>query len=122
MNDDCATITKGGWLTDKHVHAAQILLKEQFLHMSGMQAPTLAEIQAFDIQKGDFVQILNASQCHWLCVARIGSQVDEIQVYDSFYQSLPMTVKECVAGIVSTQKHALTLQYMNVQRQCNLSD
>lgn len=120
--DDCTTISKGGWLTDCHIHAAQILLKEQFPHISGMQAPTLAECQAFDLQPGEFVQILNVDQSHWLCVARIGSLVDKIQVYDSLYQSLPMAVKECVAGIVSTQNHALTFQYMNVQRQCNLAD
>ena len=90
--------------------------------MPGLQEPTLGQTQSFDTQSGEFVQILHSSGCHWVAVARLGSQEQEIEVYDSLYTSLPMRVKECLAGIVYSYKPSLTLKYMNVQRQRNLDD
>ena len=114
--------SNGEWLTDLHIHAAQILLQQQFPEMSGLQCPLLSEPQTFAVQHGEFAQILNAARCHWVTVARIGCHDDEIQVYDSLYSSLPMGVKQCLAGIVFSSRSKLLLQYMNVQRQCNSSD
>ena len=52
----------------------------------------------------------------------LGSQEQAIEIYDSLYSSLPMRVKECLAGIVFSHKPSLILKYMNVQWQQNLND
>ena len=63
-----------------HINAAQTLLKQQFPHVPGLQDPTLAETQTFDAQFEEFVQVLHTAGCHWVAVARLGSQESEIQV------------------------------------------
>ena len=52
-------LSASGWLSDKIVQAAQLLMLQQFPHMSGLQAPTLQQAQAFQIHRGEFVQIIH---------------------------------------------------------------
>ena len=40
----------GGWLNDKHIHAAQQLLKMQYPGVQGLQDPLLQSTHTFDIQ------------------------------------------------------------------------
>ena len=68
-NEHRRIISDGEWLSDLHINAAQTLLKQQFPHVPGLQDPTLAEMQTFDAQSGEFVQVLHTAGCHWVAVA-----------------------------------------------------
>lgn len=108
--DNLNIIVDGKWLTDKHIDAAQGLLKKQFPHVRGLQSPTLSQTQTFEIQTGEFAQILNTGG-HWVTVTRTDGQSDDIEVYDSLYSVLPMSTKECIAGIAAIQRCATTKQW-----------
>ena len=47
-----------GWLNDNVISATQLLILQPFPHMSGLQPPTLAQTKAFQVHRGEFVQIL----------------------------------------------------------------
>ena len=66
-----------------NISAVQTLLKMQFPHMPGLQEPALGQNQSLDMQYGEFVQILHSSGCHRVAVARLGSQEEAIEIYDS---------------------------------------
>ena len=54
----------GGWLTDKHIKAAQDLLKQQFPDVGGLQPTVYGQTGQWDIMAGEGVQILNESNSH----------------------------------------------------------
>ena len=56
-------------LTDKHIDAAQELLKKQFPRVQGLQCTLLSQSQTFEIQTGDFAQILNTGG-HWVAISK----------------------------------------------------
>ena len=63
------------WLTDDVINAAQTLLKRAYPNIGGLQDTALAEILAFGVQRGEFVQVfeliwmsLDHSIQHWLQV------------------------------------------------------
>jgi len=80
---DKEIITGGKWLNDNNIDAGQVLLKKAYPHVDGLQSTILGETLAFDIPKGEFVQILNVSGCHWITVSNIGCQPGHINIYDS---------------------------------------
>ena len=55
-----------GWLNDSIISAAQKLIVQQFPTMSGLQPTTLAETMAFQVHRGEFVQMVHVDGCHWL--------------------------------------------------------
>ena len=76
-----------GWLTDSHINAAQQLLKEACAAISGFQDVACGVVLSFDVELGEFVQILNNQRGHWLTVSTIGCPHPTIAVYDSMYHS-----------------------------------
>ena len=65
-------ITSGVWLDDSVICAAQRLLLEQHPHIGGFQNTLHAENLSMEPQVGEFIQILNINQCHWVTVSTIG--------------------------------------------------
>lgn len=97
--EDKLIINKGKWLTDTIINAFQILLQNFHPQVGGLQDTVLAETLAFNIEKGDFVQILNlsrapGSQCRILVVSQELLQfmtvcvVAMFQIADSIYRIL----------------------------------
>ena len=76
-------LSTGGWLNDKHIIASEQLLEQQNFRVEGLQNPVLQESCTFDIQGGEFVQILNMSGNHWIAVSTIGYAPAHVQVYVS---------------------------------------
>ena len=74
----------------------------------------LSQTQTFDIQTGDFAQILNTGG-HWVTVQQ-GLPVEVMTLRSTTSCMLPMSTKECIAGIVFTSKNAFRLQFKDVQR------
>lgn len=80
---DRISITTGEWLTDAVVNCAQKLLKESYPLMGGLQMTTLGETLAYTVETGEFVQIVNMRQNHWITVSNIGCIPNHFNVYDS---------------------------------------
>ena len=94
-------IKEGGWLNDKHIEAANILLRKQFPSVVGLQSRVLGQTFAFDICQRPFIQILNVQGNHWCTVARISSS--DVHVYDSLLQCLPEDAKLQIAAILCSK-------------------
>ena len=60
-----------GWLTDKIIAAAQMLMLQHSPHMAGLQPPTLQKVFAFQVHSGEFVQIIHVRHKHWCVVSTV---------------------------------------------------
>ena len=112
--EDKRVLLGNGWLNDKHIMAAQALLKHQS-SVGGLQSPQLGKRLAFSIAKGDMVQILHSGGRHWVTASTIGTQPGHVRIYDSLYSDLPFSTKEQIAAIVCSSGPEITLEYANVQ-------
>ena len=101
-------------VTDNILAASQRLLQRQ-TGAHGLQPPCIGQMCAFDIQKGDFIQIVNNGHAHWLTISTIGAVDGTVNVYDSLYMSVSSCVKNQVAAIVYTNKKVITLNFIDVQ-------
>ena len=111
------------WLTDDVINAAQTLLKRAYPNIGGLQDTALAEILAFDIQRGEFVQVLNLSGCHWITVSNIGCKSGFVNVYDSIPSCyVSMRTKEQIAAMLFSEDKELILEYQAVQSQRGRND
>ena len=116
-------LTKGNWLTDDVINAAQNLLKRAYPHVGGLQDTILAETLALDVQEGEFVQVLNMSGCHLITVSNIGCQPGFVNIYDSipsYY--VPTRLKEQIAAMLFSKEKEFTLEFQAVQSQRGNSD
>ena len=76
------------FLNDRHINAAQQLLKEQFPNIDGLQDSLLSQL-SFNPSVNEGIQIHHTEQCHW--VTSIGGS---LSVYDSLYSSLTINDKK----------------------------
>ena len=76
---------EGGWLTESVINAVQTLLKKSFPHVGRLQPTSLGETLGFAIARGEFIQILNISNHHWLTVCNIECSLEHVNVYDSIH-------------------------------------
>ena len=123
--NDKNIIMKGKWLSDKHIVAAQTLLKQQFSHIGGLQPPIFNENNSWDIMRMEGVQILNDSNIHWLCISTMGCSTDVVDIYDSIKtkSKKPSShIKEQVAAILHSPADSITLRTIESQEQHNGSD
>ena len=105
------------WVTDSIVNAAQSLLKKANPRMAGFQSVALGLTMSFDVEPGEFVQILHSGHGHWLTISTVGTQHPEVQVYDSMYTCCPTACKTQIASLLATNHSAIELKYMDVQMQ-----
>ena len=75
--DDKNAILLGYWLTDKHISAANQLLKRGFPQCKGLDNPILGGKFSFPILRGEGVQMLHVDKSHWICVSTIGCTFGE---------------------------------------------
>ena len=65
---------KDMWLNDNIINAAQKLLKCQFNYFGGFWDTILESKLQFSIEDGEFIQILNKNNNHWILVTNVGTQ------------------------------------------------
>ena len=58
------------WLDDAIIAASQNLLKNQHPAVGSLQPPVLASNLAMEPQIGEFVQVLNLRENHWIVVSQ----------------------------------------------------
>ena len=99
------SLSQGNWLTDSVINAAQTLLKQQFPHVGGLLEAVLADTLGFEIQRGEFVQILKVRRSYWITISNIGCQDGVVNVYDSMPNcDIPRRTKEQIAVILLWKK------------------
>ncbi len=115
--DKHALLSPVGWITDTLIDASQQLLKQQFSMLSGLECVDLGLVMSFNVQPGEFLQILNTSHHHWLTISTIGVQHPEVCVFDSLYSCIPRMVQAQIATIMCTQNNSIEVKMMDVQQQ-----
>ena len=99
------------------------MLRTSYRHIGGLQDTALAETLSFDIQRGEFVQVLNVSGSHWITVSTIGCQPGVVNIYDSIPScGVPTHTKEQIAAIIFNQDKEVTLEFQAVQSQRGSND
>ena len=111
-------IEDGDWLQHQHISAAQSLLRKQFPSQTGLQDTiVLAQKLSWNSRVEDFIQIVNISNNHWVCVTNINCPPDTIDVYDSMYATPSKTLLLQVGVIVRCQQDTFTVRMIDMQRQ-----
>lgn len=64
--------TPGEWLSDSIINAAVTLLKVQYPFLSGLQDVNLGLTNSYNVETGEFIQILHNGSNHWNVASTIG--------------------------------------------------
>ena len=117
----------------------QKLLQSKY-SVGGLQDPGYGIGCKFTMQKGPFIQILHVNGNHWICVSNMMSKkgmncVDNIinhyyiilitghiQVFDSLYNDISSDTVNQICSIVRSQKKSVTIEIMDVLKQCGSTD
>ena len=78
-------LSPSGWLSDSVIATAQLLILQEFPHLSGLQDPVFQQNLSFQVHRGDFVQIVNN---HWCTVSNVGCDEGVVNVYVSLYSQV----------------------------------
>ena len=73
---DADLINKGEWLSDRHMTAANILLRERFPHVAGLMDTLLQYRNEYAHPTHEYVQIFNVGNSHWIAATNIGENTD----------------------------------------------
>ena len=111
-----------GLLNDSIINASQQLLKELFPFLPGLQGVELGAIMGFEVEAGEFVQIVHNGKNHWLLISTIGVEHPTVRVYDSMYNSLGSHTQNQIAALLHTDSSSISIEMMNVQVQAGGSD
>lgn len=114
---DCSVLQNGKWLSDKHMQAAQNLLKKQFPEVGGLRTPLLSQGSHWKSMEGEGVQILNELNCHWVCMPTISCPPNVVKVWDSMAKHVSAHVKKQIAEILRSPATSLTIHSMEAQQQ-----
>ena len=111
------------WLNDRHIAAAQYLLKQQHPDVSGLQPTVLQLTRTFDIHRDcEFVQCLNVSSNHWITVSTIGCPPGFSNMYDSMHLKTTTSLKTIIADMMFFDKKAIKIRNVHIQQQIGGSD
>lgn len=123
--EDKDIICNGDWLTDKHVNAMNKLLTDQFPVQEGLQDTLLLAFHSkYQSGVSNFVQVVNVSKQHWVCISNILSPPGVVEIYDSVpnYSFNSLSLKKQVAAILKTEARSFDLHHVDVQRQVGAAD
>ena len=122
---DKLELLQGKWLTDKHINAANFLLKKQFQTQNGLEDPlVLSEKLICTSLSANFVQIINIKRQHWVCASNINCPAGVVDVYDS----MPRMSYNCkilqkqLAALAKTIHRELEIRFIDVQHQVDSND
>ena len=114
-----------GWLNDVIMDTSMNLLKCQFPELEGFEPCYLAYNGGFKRHSNLFVQSLNRSKgsgSHWVTVSNINCLNDEIMVYDSAFDDLPLDEQIVISELVGTDSNVLKVKFADIQMQRNSYD
>ena len=101
------------------------LLKCQFPELEGFEPCYLAYNGGFKRHSNLFAQSFNRSKgsgSHWVTVSNINCLNDEIMVYDSAFDDLPLDEQIVISELVGTDSNVLKVKFADIQLQRNSYD
>ena len=113
-------LNPAGWLTDSIIDAAQKLIKD-VSPVPGLESVSCGLTMSFDIQRGEFIQILNTGKKHWVTASSIGVSHPVVRIYDSLYSSAGTDLESQVASLIHTEDHNIHLEFMDMPVQAGIS-
>ena len=117
QSDKEILLSHTAWLNDAIINVAQKLLKKANPAVPGLQDVVCGLMMNFDVEPGEFVQILHTGHGHWNTVSTIGVRHSEVQIFDSMYICMPTMAKAQIASLLNTEEASITVNFMNVQMQ-----
>lgn len=117
VDDKAILLSATGLLNDSLINAAQKLLANQFPTMPGLQDVLNGPPLSFDIEAGEFIQILNTQTGHWLTISTIGNQHPIVSCYDSIFRSAGTNTKVQIASLLHTRSPNIILNFLSTQKQ-----
>ena len=112
------SILNQNMLGDIEINAAQVILKNQFPDIQGMQDTLLGTNLMFRIQSQEMLQILHDGSLHWLLISTLGCSDRVVKIYDSMKTEMPtLHVQKQIASIRSCSKNTVMCQYQSCQQQ-----
>ena len=115
-------LSPSGWLSDSVIAAAQLIILQEFPHLSGLQDPVLQQNLSFQVHRGEFVQIIHVRNNHWCTVSNVGCNEGVVNVYDSLYPSVSKSTLKLIASLMFSSASKLVVRMVDVGRQYNGSD
>ena len=67
--EDERVLLENEWLTDRLINAGQDLIKSCYSQVRGLQNVSLGKTLAFEVMKGEFIQILHTGRDHWVTIS-----------------------------------------------------
>ena len=122
QSDKAILKSSNAWLSDSIINAAQLLLKGGNAPAGGLQNVNFGLTDSFEVETGEFVQIIHTGEAHWNVVSTIGTQHPDVNVFDSMYCHCPEHSKVQVSNLLMTTKNTIRLHYNNVQMQSGQAD
>ncbi|CAH1250637.1 PKD1L3 [Branchiostoma lanceolatum] len=117
--EDKTILQSDDMLTDKHIHAAQMLLRRQYPGLAGLQ-DTVVGASAYGYKRvsGEGLQIHHAGILHWVVSSSIGGHVN---VYNSLPSKINASLEhqlcQCYAPPSKIDTDVLTVKVPSVQVQ-----
>jgi len=117
--EDRNTVSNGRQLNDKHINFVQIILKEKFPNITGLQLTLLQTKFKLDIHM-PLVQILHVHGDHWIAISNLQCETGKILIYDSVFNTVDSQVRQLVENIFDL-KINLSI-HDNMPKQAGITD
>lgn len=108
---DEQVLLKGKWLNDSLINAGQRIIHSAYPHVQGLQDVNLGQNLGFNVEPGEFVQVLHVG-CHWVTISTIGCSPAEVDIFDSALPSFTGSLQRQIAALLSTDKNAIIVRYV----------
>ena len=92
------------WINDNHVASTQILLKQQFLQLGGLDFTLKQETKSLKPLLPNSLQVIHVDGNHWAAASTVNCKREDIMIYDSLYCSVNCKTKHLLARLVHTSK------------------
>ena len=112
-------LSPGDRVSDMHMKAANVLLRDAFPAVDGLQNPILKQSMSFSVPSFEFVQFLLVNKNHWLVISNIGEEMDTVCIYNSMQNRHDGECISLVARYVQCPDSHITIKVMNAQLQDN---
>ena len=111
-------ILAGYMLNNNEMNAAQLILKQQFAHVPGLQDTLLGNTLTYDVQPVEMIQIIHDGALHWLLVSTYGCKDGQVKVYDSLMSPSPaLNVQLQIASLICCPLKRIECAYQLCQQQ-----
>ena len=114
-NQEVSLVKNGRMLNDRHIDAANQMLRKQFPEVRGLKSPVMGQSLSFPVTDPPFVQILHVRENHWMTVVALDKTT--VHVYDSMFRCVGTCVSMQSASMLQSSEDHISFRIQNVQIQ-----